>query len=167
MKVINLFAGPGVGKSTAAAGLFHLMKLQGKNVELVSEYAKDMVWENRHNILTDQLYMFAKQRRRIARLEDSVDFVATDSPLLLFLVYASKEYPPSWTQLVLDLWNGYENLNFRLQRVKPYAQVGRTQNEDEARQIDDLVRKVLDANAVRYTSLSGDADAPRKILESL
>lgn len=126
-----------------------------------------MTWENRHNILTDQIYMFAKQRRRITRLADSVGFVATDSPLLLFLACASEEYPPSWKQLVLDLWNGYENLNFRLERVKPYAKVGRTQNEDDARRIDERVRKVLDANAVRYTSLPGDAEAPRKILESL
>lgn len=47
MKVINLFGGPGIGKSTLAAGLFEHMKIAGFNVELVNEYAKDMVWEQR------------------------------------------------------------------------------------------------------------------------
>lgn len=55
MKVINLFGGPGSGKSTLAAGLFERMKIQGLSVELVTEYAKDMVWERRGNILDDQL----------------------------------------------------------------------------------------------------------------
>jgi ABC-type oligopeptide transport system ATPase subunit len=167
MKVVNLFAGPGAGKSTTAAGLFHLMKLEGMNVELVTEYAKDMTWEKRHNILTDQLYMFAKQRRRITRLEGSVDFVVTDSPLLLFLVYAPKDYPPSWKQLVLDLWNSYLNVNFYIDRVKRYAKVGRSQTEDEARGIDRVVKGILEEHRVPFTCLPGDAEAPRRLLEAL
>ena len=35
-KVINMFGGSGIGKSTTAAGLFHQMDLDGKNVEPVS-----------------------------------------------------------------------------------------------------------------------------------
>lgn len=35
---INLFAGPGAGKSTACAQLFSRMKLAGFNVEQVTEY---------------------------------------------------------------------------------------------------------------------------------
>jgi len=50
MKVINLFGGPGCGKSTAAAGLFHLMKSNHMSVELVNEFAKEIVWEN--NLVT-------------------------------------------------------------------------------------------------------------------
>jgi dephospho-CoA kinase len=34
MRVINLAAGPGAGKSTTAAGLFNIMKLKGLKVEL-------------------------------------------------------------------------------------------------------------------------------------
>jgi len=39
-KVINLFAGPGAGKSTTAAGLFAEMKRANVDVELVTEYVK-------------------------------------------------------------------------------------------------------------------------------
>ena len=97
----------------------------------------------------------------------NVEVVVTDSPLLLFMVYASDEYPPSWKQLVLDIWNSYQNVNFHLERVKKYAKVGRSQTEDEARALDQRVMKMLDKHGVTYTSLPGDKDAPRKILESL
>ena len=68
MKVINLFGGPGVGKSTTASGLFYEMKKARLEVELVTEYAKDAVWEGRTSLLDDQIYIFAKQQRRISRL---------------------------------------------------------------------------------------------------
>lgn len=41
-KVINLIGAPGAGKSTIASQLFSLMKWQGLDVELVSEYAKEL-----------------------------------------------------------------------------------------------------------------------------
>ena len=43
--VINLFAGPGVGKSTTAARVFAELKLKGVNCEMALEFAKDKVWE--------------------------------------------------------------------------------------------------------------------------
>ena len=69
MQIVNLFGGPGSGKSTTAAGLFYEVKKLKLNVELVTEYAKDAVWEKRHNLLDDQIYIFAKQQRRISRLK--------------------------------------------------------------------------------------------------
>lgn len=41
-KVINLYGGPGTGKSTTAAMLFAKMKLAGFNCEYVPEFAKDL-----------------------------------------------------------------------------------------------------------------------------
>ena len=43
MKVINFYGGPGVGKSTKAAGMFYKMQLAGYSVELVNEFAKECV----------------------------------------------------------------------------------------------------------------------------
>jgi len=45
MIVVNFFAPPGHGKSTFAALVFSKLKMLGVNCELVSEFAKDMVWE--------------------------------------------------------------------------------------------------------------------------
>jgi ABC-type oligopeptide transport system ATPase subunit len=167
VKIINLFAGPGAGKSTTAAGVFNLMKIEGMSVELVTEYAKDMTWEKRHNILTDQLYMFAKQHRRISRVQDAVDYVVTDSPLLLTLIYAGDEYPPSFKQLVLDYWTRYEHLNFFIERTKEYVAVGRSQTEEEARAIDASVKSCLETNGFSFTVIPGDNNAPRTILEGV
>lgn len=45
MIVINLFGEPGAGKSTGAAYVFAMLKMNGVNAELVTEYAKDITWE--------------------------------------------------------------------------------------------------------------------------
>lgn len=167
MKVINLFAGPGAGKSTTAAGLFHFMKLEQMKVELVTEYAKDITWEKRHNILTDQLYIFAKQHRRVSRLRGEVDYVVTDSPLLQSLVYLTDDYPAVFAQLVLEFWKSFENVNFVLERSKPYVAIGRSQSEDQARGIDASIRGILEKHAVPYEIVMGDAEAPGKILKKM
>ena len=43
--VVNLFGVPGAGKSTGAAHIFSCIKMAGVNAELITEYAKDKVWE--------------------------------------------------------------------------------------------------------------------------
>ncbi len=163
MRVVNLFAGPGAGKSTTAAGLFHLMKLDGMSVELVTEYAKEMTWEKRHNILTDQLYILAKQHRRVSRLRDEVEYVVTDSPFLVGILYRNEHYSETLDRLIVELWNKYENVNFFLERVKAYVPVGRNQSEDEARRIDVATRDLLSRLLVPYETVVGDAQAASRI----
>ena len=67
--VINLYGGPGTGKSTTAAHVFALLKQRDVNAELVREYAKDIVWEGRTHLLSGvfpyQLVIFSKQNKRI------------------------------------------------------------------------------------------------------
>jgi tRNA uridine 5-carbamoylmethylation protein Kti12 len=135
MKVINLFGSPGTGKSTTAAGLFFLMKTAGLSVELISEYAKQMVWDERSRMFQDQIYLTAKQNHKQDMLRGKVDYCITDSPLLLGLHYAAPDYYPSYRVLLKEIWNSYENINFFLTRVKPYVAVGRNQNEEESNRI--------------------------------
>ena len=167
MKVINLFAGPGAGKSTTAAGVFYRMKTMGLNVELITEYAKDMTWEARYNVLADQLYVFAKQHRRQLRVKDQVDYIVTDSPLLLCLHYAPDDYPASFERLVLDMWGEFDNHNFFLLREKPYVQIGRSQTEEEARQIDLALYDLLWEHHQRYSHIPGNEKAADLIIEKV
>ena len=87
-KYINFFGGPGVGKSTKSAQYFALLKKQGLEVELVTEVAKDLVWEERHRTLDFQAYVTTKQYRNLKRLQGKVDYVITDGPVLLGQIYA-------------------------------------------------------------------------------
>lgn len=149
MKVINLFGGPGVGKSTTAAGLFSLMKKQRMNVELVTEYAKDMTWEGRHNILQDQIYITAKQNRKLHRLRDhKVDYVITDSPLLLGIMYMPFDYYSTYPNLVLEIFNSYDNVNYFIKREVEYDTTGRNQTLEEAKDIDLKLLQFLDGQNI-------------------
>lgn len=164
MKCINIFAGPGAGKSTTAAGLFWMMKCEGYKVELVREYIKDAVYEKR-NLFDDQMYIFAKQNRRQHILRNEVDWIITDSPLLLSAVYAPENYYPAFSELCLQTFESYDNYNFLLTRVKPYVNLGRGQTEKEARGIDERVMLFMKAHYIDFARLDGDKDAPGEILK--
>lgn len=144
MKVINLFAGPGAGKSTTAAGLFYNLKRRGLKVELVTEYAKELVYQGHLNTLSDQVYVLAKQNKRLERLRDKVDYVITDSPLLLTSYYIKySKSPQSLVKLTEDLFNSYDNINIFIERNKPYIKYGRLGDEKEAREADAGILKML------------------------
>jgi hypothetical protein len=158
LKVINLFAGPGAGKSTLRADLFGLMKKNQKDVEEVTEFAKDKTWEKNFSALSDQLFVLANQNRRLDRLKDQVEWVVSDSPILLGIHYKTPDYlPNTFEDLIFELWDTYENHNFFIERNHPYDPTGRNQNEEEARAIDASIIRMLDFNKIPFTKvLSGD-----------
>jgi len=165
-KVINLFAGAGCGKSTIASQLFAEMKWKGLSVELVNEAAKEMTWEKHHNLLADQLYVSAMQNRKLERLRGQVEYIITDSPLLLCQVYA-ETYHPSFQQTIRDIFDTYDNINYRFIRHKPYNPNGRNQTEQEAIEIDRKIRTALLNGHVNHTIILGDRYAADRILEQL
>jgi ABC-type oligopeptide transport system ATPase subunit len=144
MKVINLYGGPGTGKSTTAAGLFYQMKSRGYKVELVTEYAKDLTYDKRHTILKNQEYVFAKQLAKLRRLKGQVDYVITDSPLLMQLNYISDDYDlPILKQLIVDGHDLFDNIEIFLERNlehHEFQEYGRNQTVQEAMYIDSNIR---------------------------
>ena len=153
MKVINLFGSPGCGKSTQAMGLAYRMKMMGLNVELVTEYAKDLVWQDRlDNMLDQQEYIFAKQNHRLHRLRGKVDYVVTDSPIIFGIVYMSHdaEVLEDLVTLMMSTFRRYENHNFLLTRGIPYKSEGRRQAVDEADAVARDIEKLLADEALPY-----------------
>jgi len=143
LKVISLFAGPGAGKSTTAAAVFARMKRLRFNVELVTEHAKDLTYEKAFARLANQLHVLSEQNFKIARLAGQTEYVITDSPLPLSLIYCKPE-DQCWIEpLVSRLWSDYDNYPFILKRsAAPYVRHGRNQNEDEARALDARIHEL-------------------------
>lgn len=144
-KVINFYGGPGSGKSTKAAGLYYKMNMAGYSVELINEFAKECVWEDNVPMLKDQLYMLAHQHRKILRLVGKVDYVVTDSPVLLSGIYRELYdgalYSDLIDQLALECYNKYDNINFMLRRPDVFIQNGRAQDEKGSLDIDEAIEK--------------------------
>lgn len=171
MRVINLFGGPGSGKSTTAAGLFYRMKLLHQNVELITEYAKELVYSDRVGFLNSkQEYVFAKQNLRQFILKDKVDWAISDSPLLLSLIYP-KIYNTSpgdhFDAYVIETYNQYDNINFFLQRPEVFSEVGRVQTIEESIRVDNLIIDALNTTGIKYETIPTDQDVVDKILTHL
>jgi adenylate kinase family enzyme len=167
-KIINLFGQPSAGKSTTAAGVFHKMKLADVDCEIITEYAKEMVWRGLPaKAFSDQLYITAKQNQRQLNLLNKVDYVVTDSPLLTGLAYVPEDYFESYKPLLLEIFNSYDNVNFFLNRTKPYNPIGRNQTEDEATAISHKIRSILQKERIPFIEIDGNSGAADKILQML
>lgn len=165
LKVVNLFAGPGAGKSTTRALTFGNLKMMGVKCEEVTEYAKDVTWEGNKQLLADQLFVTANQNRRLERLRGKVDLVISDSPLLLGIHYALPQYlPKTFKDLLFELWDTYDNINVVIERVKPYSTLGRSQTEAEARHLDIKIEQMLIDRQLPYDVIKGDTNAPFNII---
>jgi len=140
--VVNLYAGPGTGKSTSAAQIFSELKWMGINSEMTLEFAKEKVWEESIKVLDDQIYIFAKQLHKMRRLIGKVDVIITDSPLLLSIMYDVTKNE-NLRNLVLDCYKEFNNVDFLLKREKPFEQAGRLQNEEKARELDNQIEAIL------------------------
>lgn len=146
---INVFAGPGSGKSTTAARIFAELKIRGYDVEHISEYVKTWAHEGRKPQSYDQLYIFAKQCKAEDVILRNVKLIVTDCPLLMSTAYAS-EYGFVGTPELISLGQQFDldfpPLNLFIDRTVAYQQNGRFQKEDEAKQFDIHLRKFIDEN---------------------
>lgn len=171
--VLNLYGGPGLGKSTCSALIFGYLKDAGVCCEYVQEFAKDLTWEKRHKTLSIQPYVTIKQFRDIVRVADEVDVVITDSPFVLGLAYPGIGSTPEFAPFVLSLNRLFPQWNLYLSRnkaVHPYVTKGRNQTEEEACAVDDKVRALLDTNSIPYeviTHTSSCEATARKMADTI
>ena len=164
--VVNLTGAPGAGKSTGAAIIFAELKKSGVNAELVTEFAKDKTWEHNIMALGCQEYIFGKQSYRLRRCRDDVDVIVTDSPLPLGLIYNNNPaLDHHFTEVVMNVFNTYENLNFFINRVKPYNPKGRNQTAEESDKLSVRIKGLYDNLDIPYTEINGDNEGYSKIVE--
>jgi hypothetical protein len=148
--VVNLFGGPGTGKSTNAALVFGKLKVSGVKAEIVHEFAKDLTWEDRHAALAFQPYIFGKQAYHVHRLLGQVDVIVTDSPILLSSHIYSRHNAgydvPGLRVLARQTFEGWNTLNIFLRRdldTHPFEEAGRNQDQAESTELDTKILDVL------------------------
>ena len=175
-KVINLFGGPGAGKSTIASGLFYEFKIKDIPCDNPYEFPKQVAWEDNLSQITDQLYILANQHRGLVRSYGKVDYIILDSPLLLSLLYKNgytgdypaKFYGDSFDHMVLDLFNSYDNINIFLERPEKEFQVeGRFQDQDESLMLDNKLKDILYMYNIPYHSVTVGENTVSDIMKLL
>lgn len=168
MLVVNLFGAPGAGKSTGAAYIFSQLKMLGVNAELVTEFAKDKVWENNTEVLSNQTYVFGKQHFRISRCANKVDVIVTDSPLLLSAIYNRSELlGEDFNNLVAKIFKSYNSVNYFIERSKPYNPVGRLQTEQESDGIANEIKAMLERYDVPFFEIAGNTRGYDTVVEHI
>ena len=157
MLVVNLFGVPGAGKSTGAAYIFSKLKMKGINAELVTEFAKDMVWDENRKVLMNQEHIFGSQSYRLDRLRNKVDVVVTDCPLFLTAFYnKSPVLGKEFNAVVKNVFNTYNNMNFFIYQLRDFNQAGRIHTKSEAIAMQEPLLKMLDENHIKYELITGD-----------
>ena len=171
-RIINFSGEPSSGKSTAAGALFSHMKQHGFNVELVTEHAKLLSYQSNQKLLEDQLYVFSHQNSLLSILTNSKDFpsldyIITDSPLYLSILYGkrcnqkhqSEGYsvllPDSFFQMVLDVYQQYDNANILMLRNHEFMEnQGRVHNQHESEAIKQELYDLLHQNHIDYITFT-------------
>lgn len=163
--IVNLFAGPGAGKSTLAAGIFAELKWADIDTELVREFAKDIVWEGSEHLLmgNHEPFIFGTQLKRITDLIGKVDVVVTDAPIMNSLLYYDGPYKDTMANLVVHIVRDMNNMNFFIERKKKYKELGRTQSENQARSLDLKIRHLLDKHCMPFTIKDGVKETAKDI----
>lgn len=169
--VINLLGGSGLGKSTTAALVFGELKLLHHDAELVQEYAKEWAWAGKRITPDDQDHICSEQFNREARLYNKVDFIVTDSPLILGPMYQkfySGDDPTihkTLERIKTSEQEGIVYMNFLLTRNKKFNPKGRFETEEQAKEVDNYLKEYLIKNQIPFHSVSsGDRERVNEIV---
>lgn len=157
--LINMLGCPSSGKTSLSAKLFAQLKAMDLNAEYTSEYVKGWAWEGKKVGPFDQFYIFGKETHNQSRLFDKVDFIISDSPVMLTAFYhyyyngntALNEVCHNFYTLAEQA--GVKVINFFLPRKKKYITKGRYQTEVQADQVARDLMDWLDTEKYPYEVL--------------
>lgn len=152
--VISAYGGPGSGKTVACMDICQQLKKRGYNAEYVAEVAKDYVYDENYNMLDGspehQYEMLQEQLKRVDRYMGKVDFVVTDSPVLLNGIY-NQQLTQEYEHMLLRLHEQYNNFVFVVNRdTGHFQEEGRIHDLEQSMEKDAQIRDMLDENQIYY-----------------
>jgi nicotinamide riboside kinase len=168
MKVVNFFGAPGAGKTTMTMDLTSRLRRSQIDAEASLEFVKEYIHSNSEHLLAYQNYIFAQQERQLRILDNSneVEFAITDSPLLLSSFYAPEKYPVFFKELVFEIFNSYENINYFIHRNHPYVHQGRVHDEKRSNEASVKMRAFLINHSIPFIEMQS-TDSLDSIFKSL
>ena len=175
MLVINLWGGPGAGKSTVAAELFVCLRKHTKaNVELTNEFATELCFEQAKANLKDYPYLLGNQWHRIWRLEQlKVDVAISDSPIGLGVAHLEntivdgywKDVMPHYIELSQALRRAHKRIDIMVDR-DVYAEGGFKGNSKKRHTnwLNQIDRRIANEAGAEFSVLF-DMQAGQKVFE--
>ena len=148
MIIVNLFGGPGAGKTTLAYYLAYRFKQAGFRAELVGEAAREIIYDRNNpkeggtaaQLLDNQLLITGLQAERIKRLErHGIEVAIADSPLKMGLLYVNDSDMQSALAAAIARFNEGlpHQINVYVMRTcGTYDKESRAQGEDDAIRLD-------------------------------
>lgn len=171
-KVINFVAAPSVGKTTMSALIFAELKHMHKTAELVQEYAKILVWQERFEELDNQYQVSMEQYKMLKGVDGKVEYAVMDSPLIVGLFY-NRTYETNVCNvekteaMILSKIAEFENIYIYLERNEdfPYEKEGRVHDEEQSRQIEIQMIEMLEELKIDYIKVKSSKKSIPVIME--
>ena len=170
--IINLVAGPGVGKSTIAADIFVKLKKKKFVTEIVLEKAKELVWKEDFELLNNQYLVSKIQNDLFMMYKGKVDFVVTDGSLLHGLVFnkINKDNISNILKTenaIIKWFQSHKNITIYLERnIKiPFENAGRLQKLESSQEIDKLLIEDLIKFNLKYKSIKTNSKTTKKCIK--
>jgi hypothetical protein len=164
-KVINFVSGPSCGKSLCSALIFAELKMRHLSCELVQEYAKQLVWQDRLDELDNQYQVSMEQYKMINAVKNKVEYIVTDSPLLLGLFYNryhknNVSNVNKTEEMILNKIKEFDNIYILLERNDEFKfeKEGRIHSEEESKMIDKKMEELLKEFGFKYLKIKSSKD---------
>jgi len=172
-KVINIIGGPGSDKSLFSAAIVLYLSLHGKTVETIPDYAKTLVWQQNFEVLKNQYYIAQRQYDMLSLIDGQVHFLITECSLPQLLFY-NENYADNICDVaktrdqILQWYRQNDNINVMVKRSdKKYVRTGRFQDEEQAKEVDRGLLRIMQRERLPYTELAPDIQSINAFAEAL
>lgn len=170
---VNLYGGPGTGKSVQQALIFARLKIWGVDAMMSMEAAKRYVYNGSVEIKTQE-GLFGDQLRELELLNGKCEVIVCEAPLLFNIIYDRVNGNINnidFHRQVSNKYKQFDNMDFLFTRTHKYQREGRYQDEQGAIEVDKIIIDVLKENAVTPIEIAPYEESAitiaRKIMEHL